>query len=107
MAHRMAALQKAIFNLCLMAICYRYLGETQLMHDTLECAKKAQTQNIWTMRLRDMGGAKGVIKSLAQVGGSWLNPSSYSILLKFDRGLIPEIETNALEQFCTVLQSSE
>ena len=110
LATRMAALQKDVFTLCLTAICYKYLGETELMQDSLRLALEAIKP--WTRlsagytlgELTDPKKLKACLTDVASAVGSWANKGSWPVMVQMARGEFPEVKEEEILQLCKFLK---
>jgi|GEM_PF-5901674 len=112
MATQMAAIQKDVFTLCLMAICYKYLREPILMEKILDEALAAikpwtrVTRSYTIGDLIDPRKLKDYISDTFWAMKSWANPTAtFRVSLEVARGKFPEISEEELRQFCSVLRS--
>lgn len=111
MATLMEARQKDVFTLCLMAICYQYLGEQTLMERSLAVAHEAIKP--WTAVRRgytigdlidDPVTRKAYFRGCFSAVASWFNLATHRTSWKFVRGNFPEISEPELLQFSTALR---
>lgn len=112
LAMRMSAVQKDLFTLSLMAICYRYMGETGLMGHTLEQALEAMKywktvdyDKSYTLGELMNGERRGeLMKDLKAGIGTWFNPASWGKVTEFAEHKVPLVTEPELLRLCTKLK---
>jgi hypothetical protein len=107
-ATRMAAVHKDLFTLSLMAVCYRYLGETKLMEkmlaDAVSLLASDLYERVYTLgELVDPKRLKAFTHDVLSAVASWVNPASYPIMLQQAQGSFPAVKREQLTRLCRAL----
>lgn len=112
---RATAVQKDLFTLSLMAICYRYMGEPALMQHTLHEASNAMTlaktldyDQSYTLGelAADPKRRKQMIQSVKGALGTYLVPGRWGTLMAFHEHKIPVVTEEAFQRLCAKLKYS-
>ena len=108
---RMSAVQKDLFTLTLLAICFRYLGERALMRHTLQEALEAmrywkQVDYDKSYTLGELAKGERLNELMHDVAagiGTWFNPARWGKLVEFANHKVPLVTDDGLQRLSMLL----